>query len=92
MSRHYIEAVKEKQLRAVGVVTCAPANAGLTSVLCRFDLLLHVVHHCPQLMEHRGQDRLYSIQHELRSPAIFLNATVRAEYNKASITTVKASK
>src|SRR5436190_23975182 len=26
-------------------VTCAPANAGLTSILCRFDLLLNVVHH-----------------------------------------------
>src|SRR5204863_8364106 len=26
-------------------ITCAPANAGLTSILCWFDLSLHVVHH-----------------------------------------------
>jgi hypothetical protein len=45
-----------------------------------------------QLVERRGQDRLYSIQHELRSTAIFLLGTVRADHNKASIKTVKASK
>src|SRR5439155_2781870 len=57
-----------------------------------FDLLLHVVHHCPQLAERRGQDRLYGIQHELRSTAVFLNAAVRADHNKGRVKTVKASK
>ena len=38
------------------------------------------------------QEPLYSIQHELRSNAIFLSAAVRADDNKGSVRTPKGSK
>ena len=63
----------------------------LAKILCRFDLLLRAVHYSRQLVERRGQHRRYSIQHKLRSTAIFLLGAVRADYNKGGIKAAKAS-
>jgi len=59
----------------------------LTKILCRVDLLLRVVHYRPHLVERRGQHRRSSIQHKLRSSAIFLLGAVRVNHNEGSVST-----